>query len=324
MKAISIILPVFHVEKYIIKCLNSICNQTFHDFELIIIDDCGSDHSINLAESFLLGKKIDFTIIRNKENLGLSGSRNAGIELSKAKYIIFIDSDDWVEETMLDKLYQAVIKSNADIVSCNGKECWEKENAYRQLPSVGEGQYASTDYLMRIFNKETTTHIWLRMFERSLFACIRFPEQVIFEDFLTLPFLVEKANYIVHIEEVLYNYVQRGDKTSITASRPTNISGFLEQMKALDLHFNQKMHKENIKYLLKYEFLLLAFILSILFKSSPQFKDIKEEVNIIRNQLLFNKLLMVKKIIAKKVWLFLLVVKINGKASSFISKNTRS
>ena len=323
MKAISIIVPVYQVEKYIIKCLNSICNQTFRDFELIIIDDCGSDPSIKLAANFLIGKEIDFTIIHHKENMGLSASRNTGIEASKANYIIFIDSDDWIEETMLEKLYQAAIKSNADIVSCNGKEYLERENVYRQLPSIAGGRYAPGDYLIHLFNKEMTAHIWLRMFKRTLFAYIRFPEQVIFEDFLTLPFLVEKANHLVHTDEAYYNYVQRNFKTNITASRPTNVPGFMRQLKNMELHFIKSMTDKNIKYLLRYEFLLLAFILSNLFKSSLQFKDIKDEVNSITAHLSFNKLFKVRKVIAEKIWFFLLMVKINGKAFYFIYKHLR-
>lgn len=321
MKAISIIIPVYNVERYIIKCLNSIYNQTFRDFELIIIDDHGTDDSIKLAENFLANKEISFKIIYNKKNIGLSASRNAGIELSKAKYIIFIDSDDWIEETTLDKLYRTAVNSNADIVSYNGQEYWERENEYRQLSSIEWGLYASGDYLMLLFDKEMTAHICFRMFKKSLFTGIRFPEQVIYEDFLTLPLLVEKANHVAHIGEVLYNYVQRENKTSITASRPTNVAGFIRQMNVMEFHFTKTMAEKKLKYLWKYEFLLLVFILSNLFKSSLHFKDIKEEVNIIRVQLSFIKLLQIRRIIAKKIWIILFFVKVNGRIPSFIYKN---
>src|SRR5690554_6467247 len=117
MNSISVILPVFNVKKYILRCLDSIILQTFHDFELIVIDDCGADESIKLCKSTLANSTIRYRIIHNKKNIGVSESRRIGVENSKAKYVLFVDSDDWLHPNALEKLYEVAETENADFVS---------------------------------------------------------------------------------------------------------------------------------------------------------------------------------------------------------------
>ena len=108
MKEITVVMPVYKVEKYVSECLDSIINQTFDCFECIIIDDCSPDNSMRLIEEKLAGYKgnISFRIVRNERNEGVSAARNKGIELSRGGYLFFIDSDDMLYENCLEKLWE--------------------------------------------------------------------------------------------------------------------------------------------------------------------------------------------------------------------------
>lgn len=117
MPVISIIVPVYKVEKYIDKCINSILKQSFEDFELILIDDGSPDNCPALCDKYaLLDDRIK---VVHKKNGGLSSARNAGIDVAKGEFLGFIDSDDWIDNDMYEILYNLAIKYNADIVECS-------------------------------------------------------------------------------------------------------------------------------------------------------------------------------------------------------------
>ena len=113
---ISIIVPVYNVEKYLEKCIKSILNQTFTDFELILVNDGSTDKSGVICDNY---KNIDDRIIViHKKNEGLSSARNSGLDIAKGRYIGFVDSDDYINNDMYHKLYEALIKNNSDISIC--------------------------------------------------------------------------------------------------------------------------------------------------------------------------------------------------------------
>src|SRR5690606_21707028 len=139
MKEISIILPVYNVEIYIERCIHSIILQSFKNFELIVIDDCGNDCSMEICKTLLEKSDITYKIIYNKVNKGLSESRNIGIQKSNSNFILFIDSDDWLDSLMLEKLFDSAIKNEADIVSCKAIRYWEDSNTFTEIANIEKG-----------------------------------------------------------------------------------------------------------------------------------------------------------------------------------------
>ena len=117
---ISIITTVYNIENYIIECLESILNQTFNDFELIIINDCSTDNSLNIINSYAKKDK-RIRIINNEKNMGCGMGRYIGISEAKGDYIAFIDGDDYVDKTYLEKLYNTSIEYDADITVSQSK-----------------------------------------------------------------------------------------------------------------------------------------------------------------------------------------------------------
>lgn len=137
MPVISVIVPVYNVEKYLERCLDSIINQTLKDVEIICVNDGSTDNSINILKEY--SSQI---IIVNKENGGLSDARNKGLDYASAPYIAFVDSDDWIEETAFEEAYSAIEKYKTDFV-CFGSQKVYEDNVFWMMysPWVKTGYY---------------------------------------------------------------------------------------------------------------------------------------------------------------------------------------
>lgn len=122
MPLISVIIPIFRVESYIIRCLDSVCNQTFKDFEIILVDDCTDDKSVEFAVSFLKKKDVSFQLISHAYNQGLSAARNTGITHALGEFIYFLDGDDTISENCLEVLMNC-FNENSDIDFSMAKYC---------------------------------------------------------------------------------------------------------------------------------------------------------------------------------------------------------
>lgn len=132
---VSVIVPIYNAEKYLKQCLDSIVNQTLRDIEIILIDDGSVDGSAEICRSYLSDSRVSYY---HKENEGLAAARDDGMLRASGEYIGFIDSDDWIEPDMYEKMYNAGKTNNSDIVFCN---CVENEDGHRFTPEMAEGPY---------------------------------------------------------------------------------------------------------------------------------------------------------------------------------------
>ncbi|WP_315016237.1 glycosyltransferase family 2 protein [Capnocytophaga leadbetteri] len=199
---ISVVIPVYKVEPYIEKCLNSVKNQTFTEFECLIIDDGSPDNSIQIAQQ-CIEKDSRFRIITQK-NKGLGGARNTGIDNAKGEWIIFLDSDDWWEPNLLEKMYTEAIKNEVDFIVCRYKKISSKGDFIGYSDSLPEGIYTSKDTLIRFFLELPTA--WNKLYKRSIWEGVRYPEQLYYEDLPTTYQLIFKCNKVQFIDEGLYCY----------------------------------------------------------------------------------------------------------------------
>ena len=127
MAQVSIILPVYNVEPYLRQCLDSIINQTFKDFELIVVNDCSPDNSLQIVKEYQQ-KDSRIVLLNLPKNKGISNARNEGMKIAKAKYIVFIDSDDWVREDYVEVLFNDIEKNNCDVFS-EGFTLYDNKNS---------------------------------------------------------------------------------------------------------------------------------------------------------------------------------------------------
>ena len=216
MPLISVIVPIFNVAPWLRMCLDSLRNQTLKQIEVVCIDDGSTDESGKIADDYKSDKWPSFRIVHT-ENLGLSAARNRGIDEAKAAYIMFVDSDDWVDKDFCKLPCEAAIKNNADIVVFDRYLTHENGKTIRER---------KRNHPTGLIDQETAIDIgwpavWNKLYRRSLFDTIRFPEGKVYEELLVVHKLVYSAERIVSIDNVLYYY--RNRKGGITNSRVNDL-----------------------------------------------------------------------------------------------------
>lgn len=207
---ISIIVPVYKVEEYLQRCVDSILNQTYNNIELILVDDGSPDRCGDMCDQYRI-KDSRIKVI-HKENGGLSDARNAGIKFAKGKYITFIDSDDWISNNYIEILYDLLVSKDADISVCNfiRTETEEIEISSLRKKIYEFSNVQALENLCGEFNVQLTVS-WGKLYKTELFKEIRFPVGKIHEDEFTTYKVLYKANKIVLTTEPLLYYWQRPD-----------------------------------------------------------------------------------------------------------------
>lgn len=206
---LSVVVPVYKVELYLNKCVDSVLSQTYTEFELILVDDGSPDLCGEMCDEY--AKKDDRIKVIHKPNGGLSDARNAGIELAKGEYITFIDSDDWVDITYLEKLYNLMIETGSDISVCNFIRT-ENEDVTIDSENIEISEYTSPEILRYMFGTfgVQLTVAWGKLYRTELFEEIRYPVGKVHEDEATTYKLLYKAGKTVVSNEKLLYYRQRG------------------------------------------------------------------------------------------------------------------
>lgn len=225
--AVSVVVPVYNVEKYLAPCLESILSQSFGDFEIIVVEDCSTDDSLRIAKKFAAaGERI--TLVRQRENMGLSAARNRGIDLARGKYVTFIDSDDWLGEDFFADLVQAAEATDAQIVSMGYTEYGAEESGggkprERKIPLTVRPIRLSpnvTDRLRMMIDMKLSAIACAKLFRRDFLLRhgLRF-EKIKSEDILFhFAALYHAENYVV-IPQTSYFYRQ----TASSITRGANL-----------------------------------------------------------------------------------------------------
>lgn len=202
---ISIIIPVYGVEKYIKKCLESVLLQTFTDFECLVIDDGSTDNSINIAKE-AVAKDPRF-IFLNKKNGGVASARNYGIKHAKGKYIAFIDSDDYVEPDFLLLPLTTIEAEDSDICMFSINYVAEDGTHFKTQHNNLKKYYEENDFLI---SKNTLMNFsYLKLYKKEIFDSILFDETVITYEDVDLNFRIIYGRKVSNIKKPLYNYMQR-------------------------------------------------------------------------------------------------------------------
>ena len=208
---ISVIVPVYNVEKYLEKCIWSIINQTYSNLEIILIDDGSTDNSGKICDEFL---EHDNRIkVVHKKNGGLSSARNAGLDIATGEYIGFVDSDDWIDVNMYDNLFKVAKQENSDIIECNFQKVYDgKEEEVKIYNSFVINSFNNIEALKQHLNgKYFYRCVWNKLYRRILFKDIRFPEGKVAEDLFTTHQVFYKAKIVSHVNFVGYYYYMRCD-----------------------------------------------------------------------------------------------------------------
>ena len=233
---ISVIVPVYNVDKYLDRCVKSIVDQSYSNLEIILVDDGSTDSSSTLCDQW---KNIDDRIVVvHKQNGGLSSARNAGIDIATGKYFIFIDSDDFVHHEMFNILLNAMLKNQSDMVFCDFQMFSDdKEISFDSIiDNIKYDNFKSIDLINRWYDSKEVLYTvsWNKIYRRELFDSIRYPNGKLHEDEFTTYKLVLKSKNVTFVNEKLYFYYQRN----------SSITGQLSE-KRLDV---LDAYKERINY----------------------------------------------------------------------------
>ena len=204
---LSIIMPVYNVERYIEETIDSILGQTFTDFELILVDDGSKDDSGKICDAY--AKKDRRVKVLHKPNGGVSSARNVGVKNAKGDYIGFVDSDDVISGVMFEGMMSIAEKYNADIVQCSHVRDTDKID-HRAEPQ-NMNIYNTVEALKQLYVRYYTNcfALWSKIYRRELFSNISFPEGRVFEDDEVIPHLIYAAKTIVMVDNTWYCYMKR-------------------------------------------------------------------------------------------------------------------
>ena len=202
MPKISVIVPIYNVEKYLHNCIDSIVNQTLSDIEIILVDDGSTDRSGKICDCYAM--EDDRIKVIHKSNEGLACARNDGIKESVAPYIMFVDGDDCVEFNFCEKPYEMAIKYDADLVLFTfnkirntGHKTYIRTNLCEGLLNEKEALY---------FNVHIAPYAWAALYNRDVFKRIEFPAGRYYEDTCVISRIIHFSNTVCLVNQPLYNY----------------------------------------------------------------------------------------------------------------------
>jgi len=232
---ISVIVPVYNVENYLRKCIDSIIKQTYHNLEIIVVDDGSTDNSGRICNEYL---EVDHRIkVYHKKNGGLSDARNFGITKSKGNYIGFVDSDDFIKEDMYEVLYKALKKHDADVSMCRVIDCYGTIPKFDNTKSYSI-VLDSINAIKQIMEaNEVSVHAVSKLYKKELFQKVQFEKGRSTEDGIIMVELFSYCQKIAYINSIEYYYIHR--ENSITTSKFT--------LKNYDVIYAYKKNYEIIK-----------------------------------------------------------------------------
>jgi len=246
---VSVIIPVYNVEDYLDKCLKSVEEQTYKDYEIIIVNDGSPDNSQRIIDEYTARNKnfVSYTI----ENRGQGGARNFGLEKATGEYVVFLDSDDYVSSDCLEKFVLAAEKNDSDIVVCNNYDVDENGNIIRESKNNVQDKTTSADECPKVLLNRPCP--WGKMYRKTLFDGLSFVSRVWYEDMRLTPKLFLRAKKITFIDDFLFYYVQRQGSTMNNSQALRNLE-IIDAFEDLISYFKENdaydKYKSELDYML--------------------------------------------------------------------------
>lgn len=212
---ISVIIPVYNIDKFLRKCIDSVLAQTYPNIEIILIDDGSTDLSGNICNEYAY--KYDNITVFHQVNSGQSIARNRGVSLSKSNYITFVDGDDWIDSDFISVLYLEMKKANADLAVSRITETFKNRNnnyidrgvKYFKTTTLDNKSALKTLLLKQMFSTSPCG----KLFSKDILCRFPFPEGAIYEDFGIIYKIIDNSKRIVAIDKVGYHYFTREGST---------------------------------------------------------------------------------------------------------------
>lgn len=277
---ISIIVPIYKVEKYLDNCLENLTNQTHNNIEIILVDDGSPDNCPTICDNW--SKKDSRIRVIHKVNGGVGSARNAGIDEAKGEYIGFIDPDDVIDITMFEKLYDSAKNNNSDMAMCGFKYLFEDgtEKPFNEINLSKINSKNIIEYFLKsgtevkkdaIYTENVMGSVCRTLLKKSFIGCARFSKFIVAEDLIFLMGLIKSETKISVVNEQLYTYLQRGTSVIHTFSE----AKMKQRYDAFKLILNNVKDKVDNKIIDNFKFYNFASLVNEMLKNK-QFKLLKE------------------------------------------------
>lgn len=231
---ISVIVPVYNSELFLEKCINSITTQSYANLEIVLIDDGSTDGSVALCDSY--GEKDERIKVVHQKNSGVSKSRNNGLDLITGSYVTFVDSDDWIEPSMIEELYDALCRYKADFSECayyKNKGSSEESELRYDIET-----FLTKEQLMKdILSGKAMSVVWGKLYKKSIFDDgIRFPNNRVYEDTRIVPEIGDRCTSSVYLSRALYHYLLHEKSITHTITMRNSIDFWLAHKELYDCY----------------------------------------------------------------------------------------
>lgn len=308
MELVSVIVPIYNVEAYLERCVESILQQTYKHIEIILVDDGSPDRCGSMCEDY--AKKDNRIKVLHKKNGGLSDARNAGLEMAKGKYVLFVDSDDLIKKELVESCVQTAEKNSSDIVIFDFNRVEENEEIVTTMEIEKSGTYTLESEPRILFGSPSAVN---KLFRRDLFikTGIRFPVGKYYEDLGTIPKLLLLADKIDYIKESYYDYMIRSGSIMTAAKFEKNYEDRTEMLNGILDFYKEKNVYEKFYKELEYLAVLNGYFapsrdLILQNRKSPVIKKFKNYIHEIFPD--FKKNIYLNRYLSKKDKWHLLVI----------------
>lgn len=283
MYKVSVIVPIYNVEKYLERCLKSIINQTYKNLEIILVNDGSTDNSREIAQKYAsLDNRV---MLYDKINTGLSDTRNYGINKATGYYVLYVDSDDWIDVTMISTMVEEAKKYNADVVQVDFYYAYEDHLLYDDRYNKSDGKILILDNkeLMTalVQNEKVKNFAWGKLYKFEIIKDILFESGMRFEDVFWAHQVMSRVNKYVLIHKPLMYYFQRSESISgsYKVENTDIIKGLLERHSFIKKNYSS-LENESYKMILKTCFVHYDMLLRIKDNRSEKYREgIKQYIN---------------------------------------------
>ncbi|MPS63476.1 MAG: glycosyl transferase family 2 [Chryseobacterium sp.] len=281
---ISIIVPVYNVENYLAKCLDSLVNQTYQNIEILVVNDGSTDDSGKIINDFSV-KFPEKIKAFYKKNGGLSDARNVGIDNATGDYIGFVDSDDYVLETMFEEMLDLAEKHSAEMVICNIQKVDERGNVIQkltQIPNMPEKIDLETHF--SVFS-DISYFACNKLFKKELFETKRFKQGISFEDIQLIPKLLLECKTIAQTQHFHYQYLER--QNSISKTHTEKGLDILQAVEDVEVAFEKSIYSHKRKELKNFHILegIYTFLAYLAFvKDENSFYEMSDKLDVFRKK----------------------------------------
>lgn len=250
-KLISIIVPVYKVEEYLPKCVESLIGQTYKKLEIILVDDGSPDRCPMLCDEYALQDSRIKVI--HKENGGLADARNAGIDIMSGEYVTFVDSDDYIHPQMVELLFKAMEQEKSDVAVSSWESVTEQDEKNYPVYAIDQytnftGKEIQEKYIIKSDDRITFTVAWAKLYKSELFQTIRYPKGKLHEDEYTTYKVLYNAERITYVDVPLYYYLTRESSImgAFKAKRFDIFGGYLERVEFYLQHKEEVLAKKTL------------------------------------------------------------------------------